>query len=194
MKAVNCLPDDYKEYYSVDLQNNKKMTLILNVIAILIAVVMLVPMSLIIPLSTFFDISDGMIAYMSKTIFLIFLIILCCVLFTFVHSIAMKICGTKKIKYGFTGMYAYAGSDDYYGKKAYIFIALAPVVLCGIVIAIINCLVTLEWFWGIYFLQILNISSAVANFWVAIKFLRFPKDILVKDKGVSMTVYSKNEE
>jgi len=106
----------------------------------------------------------------------------------------MKICGTKKIKYGFTGMYAYAGSDDYYGKKAYIFIALAPVVLWGIVIAIINCFVPLDWFWGIYFLQIFNISGAAGDFFVTIKFLRFPKDILVKDKGVSMTVYSKNEE
>ena len=26
----------------------------------------------------------------------------------------MKLCGTKKIKYGFTGLYAFAGSDDYY--------------------------------------------------------------------------------
>ena len=102
----------------------------------------------------------------------------------------MKICGTKKVKYGFTGMYAFAGSEDYYDKKSYIFIALAPVVLWGIVLAIVNCFVPVEWFWVVYMIQIMNISGAAGDLFVTVKFSRFPQDILIRDHGVGMKVYS----
>jgi len=42
----------------------------------------------------------------------------------------------------------------------------------------------------IFFLQITNISGAAGDIYVAAKFSRFPADILVKDTGVDMTVYS----
>ncbi len=106
----------------------------------------------------------------------------------------MKICGTKKVKYGFTGMYAFAGSEDFYNKKAYIFIALAPVVFWGIVLAVINPFVPIEWFWVVYMIQIFNLSGAAGDLFVTIKFLRLPKDILVQDYGVGMTVYSMQDK
>ena len=105
----------------------------------------------------------------------------------------MKICKTKKVKYGFTGLYAFAGSDDYYSKKPYIFIALAPVVLWGVVLAVVNVLVPESWFWIVYMIQVANISGAAGDFFVTFRFSRFPEDILVKDYGVGMVVYSKEE-
>ena len=103
----------------------------------------------------------------------------------------MKLCGTKKVKYGFTGLYAFAGSEDYYNKKAYIFIALAPVVLWGVVLAVINPFVPVEWFWIVYLVQIMNLSGAAGDLFVTIKFSRMPRDILVQDSGLGMTVFSK---
>lgn len=75
-------------------------------------------------------------------------------------------------------------------KKAYIFIALAPVVLWGIVLAVINAFVPEAWFWVVYLLQVINLSGAAGDLFVTVKFSRFPKDILVRDYGVGMTVYS----
>jgi len=115
------------------------------------------------------------------------------VLHEMVHGIAMKAFGTKKVKYGFTGMYAFAGSDDYYDRKAYIFIALAPVVLWAIILAIVNILVPAAWFWVIYIIQICNISGAAGDLFVTVRFSRFPEDILVKDSGVGMTVYARKD-
>ena len=85
---------------------------------------------------------------------------------------------------------AYAGSDDYYDKKSYITIALAPIVIWGVVLAIINIFVSSEWFWVVYFIQLLNVSGAAGDMYVTVKFAKLPKDILVRDYGVSMTVYS----
>lgn len=191
MKAMGSLPEGYKEIYSIDLQKDKKMSLFVNLLAVIIAVLLLVPMHFLIPISSLFDMSSGLVNYMIRFLALIVLMIVYMVLHELVHGVAMKICGTKKVKYGFTGLYAFAGSDDYYDIKSYIFIALAPVVLLGIVIAIINPFVPLEWFWVIYFLQIVNLSGAAGDLFVTVKFSRLPKDILIKDYGVGMTVFSK---
>lgn len=191
MKAVETLPEGYREFYSIDLQNNKKVLLIVNFLAVIIAVLLLFPMLFLVPISSLFDIDKGLGNYVIRFIALIVLMIAYMLLHEITHGIAMKICGTKKAKYGFTGLYAFAGSNDYYNKKSYIFIALAPIVLWGLVIAIINPFVPLEWFWVVYFLQIINISGAAGDLFVTIKFSGFPKDILIRDYGVGMTVFSK---
>ncbi|MBQ5905573.1 MAG: DUF3267 domain-containing protein [Clostridia bacterium] len=191
MKSVNILPEGYKEFYSVDLQKDKKMSLLVNGIAFVIGLLMFIPMNFFVPISTLFSMENGMAEYMIRMLSIAVLTVIYMVLHELVHGISMKLCGTKKVKYGFTGMYAFAGSDDYYGKKPYIFIALAPVVLWGIVLAVINFCVPYEWIWVVYFLQIFNISGAAGDFFVTAKFSGFSEDILVKDHGVGMVVYSK---
>lgn len=191
MRAVRELPKGYREIDSVNLKTDKKAFLIVNLLALVIAALMFVPMHFYVPVSALFDMKGGLPGYVIRFVSFIVLLILYIVLHELVHGVAMKICGTRKVKYGFTGMYAYAGSDDYYGKAAYIFIALAPVVLWGAVLAIVNPFVSREWFWVVYILQITNISGAAGDLYVTRRFLHFPKDILVKDCGVGMTVYSR---
>lgn len=187
-RAVETLPEGYKEYYSVDLQKNKKTAVFVNVLSLVIAVLLIVPMNFAVPIRSVFSSDKGMII---RFIALILLIVIYMVTHELVHGIAMKSCGTKKVKYGFTGLYAYAGSNDYYDKKSYIYIALAPIVLLGIIIAIVNFVVPVQWFWIVYFIQVTNLSGAAGDLYVSVKFFRFPKDILVKDYGVGMTVFSK---
>ena len=191
MRAVENLSDDYKEIYAVNLQKNKKMAVIVNLTAVAIAVIMAVPMHFVVPFFSVFSMEDGLFPYILRFAALIILMFLYLILHELVHGIAMKLCGTKKVKYGFTGMYAFAGSEDYYDKKAYSFIALAPVVLWGIVLAVINPFVPVEWFWIVYLIQIMNVSGAAGDLFVTVTFSRLPQDILVQDCGVSMTVFSK---
>lgn len=194
MKAYSALPENYNEIFSVNLQKDKKKSILVNSFALLIAAVMIVPVHFIIPITELFSVGEDMKMYFIRFAVLLILSVLYIILHEAVHGVAMKICGTKKIKYGFTGIYAFAGSNDYYDKKSYIFIALAPVVLWGIVLAAVNFFVPREWFWVIYFVQISNISGAAGDFYVTAKFSRFPKDILVKDYGVGMTVFSAEKE
>ena len=192
MKALCELPEGYQEICSIDLEKNKKIALLVNFLAVLIAVAMIVPMHFYIPITKLFDMSQGMAAYFLRFgAFLVFMI-LYMVLHELVHGVTMKYYGTKKIKYGFTGLYAFAGSDDYYDKRSYITIALAPIVVFAIVFAIINVIVPVEWFWIVYMLQVINISGGAGDLFVTVKFSKLPKDILIRDYGVGMTVYSKS--
>lgn len=191
MRAVQHLPEGYNEIYSIDLQKDQKTALWVNALALILATVMAVPMHFVVPISTLFDMRDGIGAYALRHVVLLAAMVVYLVLHEAVHGITMKLCGTKKVKYGFTGMYAFAGSDDYYDKQSYIIIALAPVVVWGIVIAIVNFLVPTTWFWVVYLIGIFNISGAAGDLFVTFKFIRFPKGILIKDHGVGMHVYSK---
>lgn len=186
MKAVEVLPEGYREYFSIDLQKDKKIAVLLNALALIIAAVLIVPMVNVVPFTTLAG-AD----YWLKFGVMLGLMVVYMVLHELVHGITMKYCGTKKVKYGFTGMYAFAGSEDFYDKSAYILIALAPVVFWGIVIAVINVFVPEGWFWVVYMIQVANLSGAAGDLYVTVKFSRFPKDILIKDRGVGMTVFSK---
>ena len=128
-KALQTLPDGYTQIFEVNLQKSKKMAIILNVVAAAIAIAMAVPVAFIVPFFNLFDMSQGLLMYTLRFLSLILGLVAYIILHELTHGIAMKICGSKKIKYGFTLLYAFAGSDDYYSKGSYIFIALAPVVL-----------------------------------------------------------------
>ena len=191
MRAIQSLPENYEQIYTIDLQKDKKKALLINALSLLIAAVLIIPVAFIKPFDALFDMSRGQDAYFLRFAVMLAACIVYLVLHELVHGIAMKLCGTKKVRYGATGLYAYAGSDDYYGKKAYVFIALAPVVLWGIVLAVVCCLVPDEWFWVVYLVQIANLSGAAGDLFVTVRFSRMPSDILVRDYGVSMCVYAK---
>lgn len=189
MKAIGVLPEDYGEIYSLNLQKDKRTAIIVNLLALAIAAVMAVSMNFFVPVTSVFDMSGGIVRYFLRLAALIVLMVLYMFLHELVHGIAMKLCGTKRVKYGFTGLYAFAGSEDYYDKKSYIFIALAPIVLWGTVLAAVNFFVPSEWFWIVYMIQLINISGAVGDLFAAVKFSRMPKNILIQDSGVSMRVF-----
>lgn len=190
MKAINKLPEGYHEICEIDLQKNKKIAILINLAAAAIAVLMAAVMHFVVPIFSLFSMESGIKNYMLRFTVLLVLMVLYLILHELVHGFAMKICKTEKVKFGFTGLYAYAGSDDYYDKKSYIFIALAPVVLLGVIIAVINPFVPDEWFWVVYMIQIINLSGAAGDFYVTAKFSKLPNDILVQDQGVRMKVYS----
>ena len=193
MKAIQSLPNDYTQLFEVNLQKSKKLAIAINIFAVIIAIIMIVPAHFIVPISELFSFEQGIVAYIIRFAVLIVGSIAYIILHEAVHGITMKLFGARKIRYGFTGLYAYAGSnDDYFDKKRYIIIALAPVIIWGIVLGIIQFFVTDEWFWVVYWIQVSNISGAAGDLYVTAKFSKFPNDILVKDTGVEMTVYSKS--
>ena len=193
MKAVQHLPAGYREIYAIDMNQDKKILIFINVLAVLIAVVMVVPMNRLVPISSLLSMEAGLTNYWLRFLVLTGSLFAYTGLHELVHGITMKAFGTKRVNYGFTGMCAFAGSNDYYSKGSYITIALAPVVVFLLVFSALSFLVPREWFWVVYLLQVSNIAGASGDIFFTVKFSKMPEDILVRDRGVSMTVYSKRE-
>lgn len=188
MKAYQALPEGYREILSIDLKNDKKLFWTINGICIAIMALMILFASGKGLLLTMFTPIEGL---WLRLLMLGAGMLLYIVLHEGVHGIAMKLCGTKKVKFGFGGGYAYAGSNDCYDKWGYLMIALAPVLLWGVVLAVLCLAVPPEWFFVVYLIQIFNVSGAAGDFYVTFRFISLPADILVHDSGTCMKVYSK---
>jgi hypothetical protein len=194
MKNTVSLPEGYSEEFGIDLQKNKKLMLLVNGIAIAIMIPMAFLGALAVPFDSFFDSDEIWYMPLLKASVLILGYIAYIVLHELVHGIFMKYFSGVKPKYGFTLMYAYAGSEAYFNKKSYIIIALAPVVIWGAVLGVLCAVLPQSWFWVVYLIQIGNISGAAGDFYVTARFLLLPRDILVRDTGVAMTVFAKSAE
>lgn len=194
MRAKETLPEGYREILTIDLQKDKRLMLWVNLIGLGIALLLAVPMHFVVPISTLFDMSRGFGAYILRFAVLIAASVAYIVLHELVHAAAMRFYGCTRVKFGFTGVYAFAGSDWYFDKTAYLVIALAPVVLWGAVLAVLNGLVPTSYFWVVYLLQVTNLSGAAGDLYVTCRFARLPRTILVGDSGVAMRVYAPPQE
>ena len=185
MNAVEQLPDGYGERIKIDLQKNKTEALLVNGLALVIMLVLIVIGHLVVPVQALLRLG------ITKLLLMVIGVLLYLVLHELTHAVCMKYYGAEKVKFGYTGLYAYAGSDAYFGKKPYIVIALAPVVVWGVVLLILNLLAGDGWFWVVWLIQVSNLSGAAGDLYVTAKLSKMPADILIQDSGVSMTVYER---
>ncbi|MBQ4603022.1 MAG: DUF3267 domain-containing protein [Clostridia bacterium] len=190
MKTQTVLPENYSKIFDIDLKENKKMAAIVNIAGVVIAGVMILIALRFHSVDALFDMSEGLGAYIARFAIIIVGSLVYIIVHELIHGFFMKRYSGMKPKYGYTFVYAYAGSDAYFNKRDYLIIALSPLVILGVVIAIINAFVPETWFWVIYFIQITNISGAAGDLYVTVKLLKQPSDILITDSGVAMKVYA----
>lgn len=187
------LPNGYNEVKKISFTENKRFSVIINIAALIVCVIMIAPMLIIVPLETLFHISsdEDVKLLIIKMAVLALSEYLYIILHEAIHGIFIRIISGKWGKFGFKSVYAYASCDTYLGKKEYIIIALAPIVIFGILLGVMSVLVSAEWFWVVYLVQITNISGAVGDVYVTYTIARLPKDTLIFDTGLEMTVFSK---
>lgn len=179
-------PDGYTYFDKIDLKNNKKQFWLIQGLGVLLMIIMFVAGYFIAGLEFYED-------YVMLIIALVVLIvgfILYIILHEATHAVVMRLSVKAKLNFGFVGWAAYAGSKGYFDKKHYILVALAPLVLWGIIFAVLNIFFhSGVWFWVIWFLQTGNVSGACGDLFCTYKMLTYPKDILVCDTGLDMTVF-----
>ena len=96
MGAIEKLPSDYREIYSVNLQKDKKTAIIINGLALIIGATMIILMNFFIPVSYLFNMEKGLVNYLLKFLVLMVSIVAYMCLHELVHGITMKLLGTKK--------------------------------------------------------------------------------------------------
>lgn len=109
-----------------------------------------------------------------------------------VHGVFIRIFTGEPAQFGFkagSGM-AYAKSSWFFSRPAYIAVALAPVLVWGVVLGVLLGDVPAEYFWCLYAIQIFNISGAVGDLYVTWLVLRMPRGVLIYDEGVSMKFFA----
>ena len=107
MSCIKELPDGYVEIKRLNLQDDKKTMLIVNVLAVVLYIVLFVIAFIIKPFDMDLIEIDLIISLLTCVAMIVYM-----VLHELTHGIVMKHYGGQKVKYGFTGLYAYAGSSE----------------------------------------------------------------------------------
>ena len=181
------LPEGYREVRKVDLMQNRREAVLVNCIALAIMGGMTALGFMLCP--SFSEFRFGIHTMLGIT-FMLAGIVLYMVLHEIVHGMFMKAFSGRKPHYGYTGFYAYAGSDALFSRTQYLIIAFAPVVILGAVIAVLNAAFYETAFWYLYIIQIVNISGAAGDFYVGFLIARSGSDVMVRDAGTDMSFYS----
>ena len=188
MKATTRLPEGYRLLQNIDLEKNKRKMIIVNGLAIVVGVLVAIPMVLLAPedaefIHGLFDLIllvAGMFGYI--------------ILHEAVHGICFWAFSHEKPRFGWKSAYAYAASDAYYPKWPYLTIALAPVVLWGVVLGVLAAVLPARWYWLVQVIQLMNLSGAAGDMYVTWLLCRMPVGILVQDAGVAMQVFAPAEK
>ena len=193
MKSYAALPQGYchTPAAAIDLVHNKKQFWIVNGLSIALCVVMLIPPFLLGYSLLDFNGEESLPAYFLRVGAAIVGLLAYIALHELTHGAVMMACGAK-VHYGYKVAYAYAGSYAYFTRPAYIVIALAPVVVWGIVFAVLAACLPREWFPTVWLWQLVNIGGAAGDFYCTCRILRAPRDTLVQDTGTAMTFYRKS--
>jgi len=187
--GFSALPDGYLEVRTIDFLKNKKTMILAQVAALVVSIVLIIIGNVVKPFSL--PNSGNFIVDILIIFAMLLLIVIYVVAHELVHAFFMKAFSKGKVNFGFNVLYAFVGSEAYFSKKQYIVISLAPIILLGFILLFLNMLVPVEWFWMIYILQITNISGAVGDIYMTALLCWLPADILVKDEGVKMMIYSR---
>ncbi|MDO4475196.1 MAG: DUF3267 domain-containing protein [Lachnospiraceae bacterium] len=183
------LPEGYDQILEIDLVKNKKLMIGLNVVNLILLLGLLWLGHKHLSILQLLNIREGLMDYLLRLAILVVSIFLYMGLHEKVHGVMIRHYSGRPPHYGYGAGYAYAGSDCYFNRRSYIVIALAPVVVWGVVLEVLCLLLPDRWFWHAYFIQAINLAGAVGDLYVVFKILRQKKNILISDSGTVMTVY-----
>ena len=190
MHCIQNLPGGYRECLRVDLQTDKKAALAVNGAAAALMAALVLLGFFLVPIREMFSLEDGVGIYILRFAVMLFGMAAYFVLHELTHAAAMKLCGAGKLRFGFTGLYAFAGSEgDYFDKRAYRLIALAPLVLWAVLLTAGLLAVPRSWFWVLWLIQVTNIAGSAGDVYVTLRFASLPDTVWIRDTGVAMTVY-----
>ena len=155
------LPQGYREVRRVDLMRNRRHAVRVNLLALFIMGGMTALGFVVCPPFSELEIS---IHKVLGVLMMLAGILIYMVLHEIIHGMFMRAFSGRRPHYGYTGFYAYAGSDALFRKTQYLVIAFAPVVILGITLAMLTVAFYESAFWYLYIIQIVNVSGAAGIF------------------------------
>ena len=187
--AFSSLPKGYELYKRIDLTKDRQAQKVVSLWGIAEELALIVPMLFVHPIGRSFDMPLG------KILFCIAAAVVAMVVYVFIHEwthgIFIRLFTGERGSLGFDSRYfmAYARSDSFIARGPYMVIALAPLVIWTIVLAMLLGDIDGRYFWYLYAVQILNVTGAAGDIYVTVSLLRMPKGILARDSGTAMDFY-----
>ncbi len=117
------------------------------------------------------------------------LVIIYMMLHELTHGVFMQILSKKKPNYAFRFPYLTTGSLSYFNKTSFLIIALAPVIILGIILLILIFLVSNTVFLSLYVVLGLNFAGSAGDYAQVYYLSKLPNDVLFQDDGYETKVF-----
>ncbi len=180
-KIYKELPSNYDCIKKIDMKNNRKEYILINVLTNVIFIPFLIGLAFI---EVEFTISPlGILAFLIGVIITI-------IIHELIHAFFFRIGNKVKVKYKFHGFAASASVPDvYYQKRHYIIITLAPFLILNILYILLILFLSDGLFYLVYFIFAFHLSGCVGDLYVFSKLFMMPKETLIQDYGIGMRFY-----
>ena len=188
---VRRLPAGYRLAGVMDFVRNRRLLLTVNIAALIITAVMIAIGLIVSPFSKSWTLLRT--CWFPWTI-LPAMLIAYIALHELTHGVFMHALSGVRPRYGLRLCYAYAGSEVWFDRKSHIAIALAPLILWGVVLQILCAALPDGWFWPIWIVQISNVSGAVGDVYCSLRLIRYTGEILIQDTGTRMRIMKKTSK
>ena len=200
MKPTQTLPPGYQPLKTLDLGNNQKALILLNLVGLVLFVVF---GGLFLQLIRWFH-PDFTMENLTFTIQspgqgvtmmlgMVTLMVVMIVLHEGIHGVCFWRFTRARPKFAFKGAYAYAAAPGWYiPRTPYLITTLAPFVVLSLACVGLLRFVSPEWFFPVTLFATLNASGAVGDLIVAFWLLQQPPSCLALDRGDSVTLYVEN--
>ncbi len=108
-----------------------------------------------------------------------------------VHGLFFKLLTGGTVNFAFKGAYAYAAAPDWYLHKGpYLAVSLAPLILITVLGVFLLWFAPGSWLFPLMLLVAMNASGAVGDLYVFFLLVRMSGDVLVRDFGEQMEIYT----
>jgi hypothetical protein len=192
MKATKTLPENYSLAWAADIEKDKWLMVLLQVIAFPWSLFVLVLLGLyaywlnpdLFAISTSVEFSFWSMLALLPVMFIAI------TLHELVHGLFFWVFTREKPQFGFKLLYAYASAPGwYFDKSIYWLIGLAPLIflsLAGLVVAVFT---PADWFFYLLFGLFTNASGAIGDLYIVIRLALEPAGTLVEDRGTGFLVF-----
>ncbi len=189
MIDTKILPEGYVMNYEIDMKHNKKLIVWINIMSL----VLLLPF---IPFIIRFF-SDVMNASMTKLYWLTLLVLglfLMIIIHEAIHGLFFHVFTKSKVKYQFHGWAFSASAPGHYlSKWQYFVVGIAPAVILG-TLFLVFCFASDIYLAGFAVTMLgMHFCSCIGDFYVIWKLMKYPKDAMVRDTGVGMEFYVREQ-
>lgn len=185
IKALNSpqLPLNYKFYMKMDLKKDKKINIAIQGLFLLIVALMIgLAMWLKFPMKN--NWSTGVTIVVTVAMCAVYMI-----MHELIHGVFLKLFSGVKPKYFARFPFLCTGSEAYFNKWSFSIVALAPVVIWGILLITILSLLPTDCFLSIYIVTALNFAGAAGDYFQVYAILKLSPTAIIQDNGKETKVF-----
>lgn len=191
--STTLIPETFKKILTIDIVKDKKRSLLVNIVSLIIAVIMIGLYLLIdkMPGGFLSLIGDQ---FVLKIIVALVGIIFCFFINDLIKLLLLKILGVKDAKFVISSKEVYTTcKHELLKKNAFIFCSLVPVIFWILVIVTVMLFVPSSWTFIVYIILVMHVSGSFGAIYNSFMIMRTPSNSLIHDKGLLIDAYSDKE-